>query len=177
MPKAWAFACLGGILLPYIAYLDEFGHIGPYISRSDPLHNDSPVFGLAGVVLPVSEARSFGTWFYQRKCELLDWEIKRAGKHPTVWEKKGAALYTARNIAKYPELRRFTNRFLNRINKSGGFIFYVGVEKMHSKIDSNLRHGVWSEVSSKIDGDTSCTNNIFSSFFRFDIGEFNVELF
>ena len=31
----------------YIAYLDEFGHVGPYISRSDPRHNDSPVFGFA----------------------------------------------------------------------------------------------------------------------------------
>lgn len=30
----------------YIAYLDEFGHIGPYISRLDKRHNDNPVFGL-----------------------------------------------------------------------------------------------------------------------------------
>jgi len=115
--------------LPYIAYLDEFGHIGPYISRCDPKHNDSPVFGLAGMVLPVSEVRAFGTWFYQRKCELLDWEIKRAGEHPAVWEKKGAALYTVQNVRKYTELRSFTNRFFNKINKTGGFIFYVGMNK------------------------------------------------
>ena len=38
--------------MTYFAYLDEFGHIGPYISRTDPRYNDSPVFGLAGFVLP-----------------------------------------------------------------------------------------------------------------------------
>ena len=36
--------------MTYFAYLDEFGHIGPYVSRQDLRHNDSPVFGLAGFV-------------------------------------------------------------------------------------------------------------------------------
>lgn len=112
--------------MTYIAYLDEFGHIGPYISRDDPKHNDSPVFGLAGFALPIHEVRGFGTWFYQRKCELLDWEIQRAAVHPATWEKKGSALYSVKNVTDYPELRRFTFRLLNKIQKSGGFIFYVG---------------------------------------------------
>ncbi len=115
--------------MPYIAYLDEFGHIGPYVSRNDPKHNDSPVFGLAGFTLPVTEARHFGTWFYQRKCQLLDYEIKRDGHHPATWEKKGAALYTVTNVSRYPELRQFTNRLLNKIRSCGGYIFYVGVKK------------------------------------------------
>ena len=87
------------------------------------------MFGLAGFVLPSEEVRSFGTWFFQRKCELLDFEIKRAGTHPARWEKKGASLYTATNVAQYPELRRFTNRLFNRVNASGGFVFYVGITK------------------------------------------------
>lgn len=45
----------------YIAYVDEFGHIGPYISRDHARHNDSPVFGLAGFVLPSSQVRGFGS--------------------------------------------------------------------------------------------------------------------
>jgi len=122
------FRVFGGSL-PYIVYLDEFGHIGPYISRTDPRHNDSPIFGLAGFALPVEKVRNFGTWFIQRKEELLGWEIERAGAHPATWEKKGAALYTLRNIRKYRELRTFTNRFLNKIRNCNGFIFYVGVEK------------------------------------------------
>ncbi|MCP1201079.1 DUF3800 domain-containing protein [Notoacmeibacter sp. MSK16QG-6] len=112
--------------MTYIAYLDEFGHIGPYISRDDPKHNDSPVFGLAGLVLPVEEVRNFATWFYQRKCDLLKFEIERDGIHPAIWEKKGSALYTVRNVETYRELRAFTNRLFNKITKLGGFAFYVG---------------------------------------------------
>lgn len=112
--------------MTYIAYLDEFGHIGPYISRTDPKHNDSPVFGLAGFVLPVEEVRGFGTWFFKRKCELLQFEIDRSGSHPATWEKKGSSLYTVQNITNYPELRKFTFRLFNKIQKSGGFLFYVG---------------------------------------------------
>ena len=123
--KARVFVFLGNCLT-YIAYLDEFGHIGPYIARNDPRHNDSPVFGLAGLVLPIGQVRNFGTWFYQRKCELLKFEIEQAKAHPAVWEKKGSALYTVRNVATYQELRRFTNRLFNKIETLGGFVFYVG---------------------------------------------------
>ena len=111
------------------AYLDEFGHIGPYISRADPRYKDSPVFGLAGFVLPAAEVRGFGTWFFQRKCELLKFEIERSGEHPAVWEKKGASLFTVNNVTQYRELRNFTNRLLNKIQRLGGFVFYVGIKK------------------------------------------------
>lgn len=120
------FRAFWGCGVTYIAYLDEFGHIGPYISRTDPKHNDSPVFGLAGFVLPIDEVRNFGTWFYKRKCELLSFEIDRSGSHPATWEKKGASLYTARNVEKYAELRKFTFRLFNKIDSLGGFVFYVG---------------------------------------------------
>lgn len=115
--------------MQYIVYLDEFGHIGPYFSRDHARHNDSPVFGLAGFAIPARNARGFGTWFFKRKKELLAWEINASGKHPAVWEKKGSALYTAKNVAKYKELRQFTFRFMNQISKQRGFVIYVGVEK------------------------------------------------
>ena len=115
--------------MTYFAYLDEFGHIGPYVSRADPRYKDSPVFGLAGFVLPAAEVRGFGTWFFQRKCELLDFEITRSGKHPALWEKKGASLFTVPNVTKYGELRVFTNRLFNKIETLGGFVFYVGIRK------------------------------------------------
>ena len=115
--------------MTYIAYLDEFGHVGPYVARSDTRHNDSPVFGLAGFVMPADEVRGFGTWFFQRKCELLDFEILRSGEHPAVWEKKGSSLYTVRNVERYPELRKTTNRLLNKIAALGGRVFYAGIRK------------------------------------------------
>jgi hypothetical protein len=119
-----------GAEITYIADLDEFGHIGPYVSRTDPRYNSSPVFGLAGIVLPVEEVRSFGTWFFQLKCNLLAWEIAQAGVHPATWEKKGSALYTEANVRKYQQLRHATNRLFNRIEKAEGFVFYVGIKKL-----------------------------------------------
>ena len=118
--------------MTYFAYLDEFGHVGPYVSRTDLRHNDSPVFGLAGFVLPVGEVRGFGTWFFQRKCQLLGPEIERSGKHPAQWEKKGSSLYTARNVQRYSEVRSVTYRMLNKIEGLGGFVFYVGMRKTTS---------------------------------------------
>ena len=93
--------------MTHFAYLDEFGHIGPFISRTDPKYKESPVFGLAGFVLPSEEVRGFGTWFFQRKRELLAFEIERSGRHPALWEKKGASLYTVTNVTRYAELRHF----------------------------------------------------------------------
>ncbi len=119
----------GGPSLAYFAYLDEFGHIGPYVSRQDPRHNDSPVFGLAGFVLPSEQVRGFGTWFFQRKCELLAFEIDRSELHPALWEKKGSSLYTVTNVTRYAELRKFTNRLFNKIAALDGFLFYVGIRK------------------------------------------------
>lgn len=141
--------------MTYIAYLDEFGHIGPYVSREDPKYNDSPVFGLAGFVLPSQEIRGFGTWFFQRKCELLSFEIKRSGKHAALWEKKGASLYTVNNIVKYPQLRRFTFRLFNKIQKLGGFVFYVGVKKSaepDAHRPNRLYARVFLEAIKRIDG-------------------------
>jgi len=34
-----------------------------------------------------------------------------------------------RNVLRYPELRHFTHRLFNKIERLGGFIFYVGIKK------------------------------------------------
>ena len=108
-----------------IAYFDGFGHIGPFVSRSGKRHNDHPVFGLAGIVIPLEQARSFATWFYQRKCQLLKWEIDNQPEHTATGEKKGSALCTHKNVSTYAELRQFTNRFLNKSKSVGGLCFML----------------------------------------------------
>ncbi len=123
----------------YFAYLDEFGHIGPYIARDDPKHNDSPVFGLGGFILPYDQVRGVSTWFYQLKRHLLAWEIEQSGQHPAAWEKKGSALYTTKNVTTYVEVRKATNRILLQIRKLGGHVFYVGVQKNRSVDEFNAR--------------------------------------
>lgn len=113
----------------YLAYVDEFGHIGPFVSRHHGKYNDSPVFGLGGFIIPFEHVRSFGTFFFKLKCSLLEWEIGQSGKKPFEWEKKGSSLFTTTNVKKYRGVRSAANRILNKINSCEGFVFYNGIEK------------------------------------------------
>jgi hypothetical protein len=122
-----------------IAYLDEFGHIGPFVHRAHPNHKTSPVFGLGGIVLPSGQVRRFATWFFQLKNRLLEYEIAQSETHPARWEKKGAALYTTANVLAYRELRSATNRIFNQIQVVGGHVFYVGVEKDRTPEQHNAK--------------------------------------
>lgn len=131
--------------MPFIAYLDEFGHIGPYLSYDHPQHNTHPAFGLGGIVLPFHRVRDFSTFFFKSKQRLLNWEIEKSNRHPAQWEKKGAALYTTKNVESYPELSRMTHRILNKIRSFGGFVFYVGYEKRRV-IESNDSYRRYSNV-------------------------------
>lgn len=119
----------------YIVFLDEFGHIGPFVSRSDPKFNQNPVFGVAGIILPHSEVRAFATWFYQNKNNLLNHEITRSGIHPATWEKKGADLFTTRNVEKFNEVRQTAFRMINRVYRGGGHLFFYGREKYQKPVD------------------------------------------
>ena len=112
----------------YFAYLDEFGHIGPYVARDDPAYNDSPVFGLGGMILPYSSVRQFSTWFYQLKCNMLAWEIGQSGQHPATWSSTISAPFTSMNVEQYRYFRTAANRVLYDIRASVGQVFYVCLE-------------------------------------------------
>jgi hypothetical protein len=116
----------------YVAYLDEFGHVGQYVSRNHPKYKTHPAFGFAGLMLPTTEIREFAIYFYKLKCQLLAWDL--ANENPKnlpayQWEKKGSQLYALRNVTKYEQLRRSTFRLLNHIEKTGGHVFYTGEHK------------------------------------------------
>lgn len=120
-----------------LAFLDEFGHNGPFISRSDPSHNTSPVFGLAGYVMPHARVRHFATFFYQLKSVMLEADLKKCGVHPATWEKKGSELINTRTIKKYPNIRTGIHRLLNELYKCDGRIVYYGRQKYQAPKDSN----------------------------------------
>lgn len=113
----------------HLAFLDEFGHCGPYVARNDKSYNQSPVFGLAGYVIPHHEARNFATFFLKLKSTMLAADLAKVKKHPATWEKKGNALITSGNIRKYAHIREGLARFLNELYKRGGRIFWYGREK------------------------------------------------
>ncbi len=120
-----------------IGFFDEFGHSGPFISRKHQQHSHSPVFGLAGLILPHSEVRPFATNFLQLKENLFRYELQKNGRHPATWEKKGSDLITSRNMKKYRHLREGIARLIRKIDSSGGRIIYYGRLKYMKPEDSN----------------------------------------
>lgn len=121
---------VGFLVSMIFAYLDEFGHNGPYVSRDHKRYNTSPVFGLAGFLMPEARVRSFGTCFLQLKQAYLAQDPTRKNKPFHEWEKKGTNLFTAKSITKYPQLRECMFRTINEIESRGGKIIYQGREKI-----------------------------------------------
>lgn len=108
-----------------VAYLDEFGHVGPYISPEHKKFFHHPLFGYAGIVLPEQSVRAFGARFEHRKARMFRHDIIRDGKHPRRWEKKGSELYTSGAQLRYPERNlqiADLGTYLSRLN--GKFFFY-----------------------------------------------------
>lgn len=113
-----------------IAYLDEFGHVGPYISPEHNKYNVHPVFGYGGFVIPEVEVRQFGGFFEHIKENLLRPEIEASGKHARQWEKKGSSLLTSKNYRRYrQELSPALERLSRRLISSHGQLFFFGQEK------------------------------------------------
>jgi hypothetical protein len=113
----------------YFVYLDEFGHIGPYVGRTNPKFNESPVFGLAGMILPEDAVRPFATYFLKQKEGIFQNEIELSGKISAKWEKKGTSFIRTKPLSTYVELRRTLHRVIKKIDGMGGSIFYYGREK------------------------------------------------
>ncbi len=130
------------------AYLDEFGHQGPFVARTDPRFNESPVFGMAGIILPGCAVRPFATRFLQLKEKLLAEDIAKANKMAAKWEKKGTDLFRPRAIQRYPSIREGGFRLLNYVQSCGGKVFFYGREKIKGATDVNS-NGLYTTVLSK----------------------------
>lgn len=128
-------------------FLDEFGHNGPYHSRNHPQHNTSPVFGLAGYLMPARAIRGFGTYFLKQKQNMLREEIAKSGKQGYEWEKKGTNFFTANSIRKYPNIRAGMFRMLNEVRARDGKVFYYGREKIRDRDDLNA-NGLYKTILS-----------------------------
>jgi hypothetical protein len=118
-------------------YLDEFGHIGPFMGRTAARYNESPVFGLAGIILPGDAIRPFATKFLKLKEYIFKPEIQKAGVLASHWEKHGSTIFTAKQVAKYPHFRSTGFRLLNYVRDMGGKVFYYGREKISGTTSVN----------------------------------------
>ncbi|ACZ23234.1 hypothetical protein Sked_33390 [Sanguibacter keddieii DSM 10542] len=116
-----------------IAYLDEFGHIGPYIEDGHKKFGHHPVFGYAGFVLPANNARRLGSAFKKVKTSLFRTEIESSAT-PAQWERKGSEYFSTGSIQKYPgQVRAFTG-LVRQLKALGGQIFYYGDEKQRGTL-------------------------------------------
>lgn len=111
-----------------LAYIDEIGETGAFVSKTDRRFNTSPAFGYAGFVVPAGEARRFGAWFAEEKRRVYATEIELSD-HPAQWEKKGSAIFRRVTLKNYPQQIRVFNALVRRLRSVGGSLFYYVDEK------------------------------------------------
>lgn len=116
-----------------IAYLDEIGETGAFVSKEHDRFNTSPAFGYAGFVIPDGRAREFGALFTSKKRQLFSRQIaeieaKEQGSEST-WEMKGSDYFHKFSHQKNPERIRVFNGLIRDLLRSGGNVFYYADEK------------------------------------------------
>jgi len=135
-----------------VAYLDEFGHVGPYMSTTHRKFCHHPVFGYAGIVIPAENVRAFGAKFERVKERQFRSEIVASGDHPRRWEKKGSEIFTTGAFERYPQRVDFIADLADYLTKLGGRLFFygevkpIGTEKMTGESASARTTQVLTEV-------------------------------
>lgn len=129
----------------YFFYLDEFGHIGPFVKKKDPQYYANPVFGLGGFGIPATKVRIFSKTFYELKVKALQRDIDKSKLKPGQFEKKGSELFRTKNIAKYSNIRGLINSIFNLIDSNDGIVFYNGLVKSSDPEHHNSK-GVYINV-------------------------------
>lgn len=111
-----------------LAYIDEIGETGAFVSRDHPRFNTSPAFGYAGFIIPEANARRFGALFTTDKHALFRTEMEGA-EHPGRWEKKGASIFRPETYRAYPHQLRVFDGLVKQVRNLGGHLFYYADEK------------------------------------------------
>ena len=122
-----------------IAYIDEVGEAGPFVSKNHPKCNTSPVFGYAGFIVPEEHVHALSrdvALTKQRFYSLLcgDKQEEREQYTPT-WERKGAELLSKHAMGRAGRREVIALRaLLSRISGTyGGKLFYFVREKPKNK--------------------------------------------
>lgn len=111
-----------------LAYIDEIGETGAFVSRDHHRFNTSPAFGYAGFIIPAGNARAFGGVF-QREKQTLYRSLIEAAPHPGRWERKGAAVFRADTPSRFPAQLRVFDSLVRCARGLGGSLFYYADEK------------------------------------------------
>ena len=111
-----------------LAYIDEIGETGAFVSRDHNRYKTSPAFGYAGFIIPEHKARYFGALFQAAKGELFKKELAEA-EHSGRWEKKGSDVFRPDTRSRYPAQLRVFSSLVSEVVKGGGSLFYYADQK------------------------------------------------
>lgn len=111
-----------------LAYIDEIGETGAFVSRGHARFGTSPAFGYAGFVIPEHAARTFGASMQRGKASLYATQIA-AASHPGRWEKKGADVFRPDTPTRFPAQLRVFSSLVREVRQHGGHLFYYANEK------------------------------------------------
>lgn len=127
-----------------LAYIDEIGETGAFVSKSDQRYKTSPAFGYAGFLVPEHRARQFAQRFDREKRTMFAPEVATA-EHAGRWEKKGSEIFHSYTAKNYPDqIRVFNGLTRLLIERFGGVLFYYADEKpigtpKQTKLDKDAR--------------------------------------
>lgn len=126
-----------------LAYIDEIGEPGAFISPTHHRFNTSPAFGYAGFIIPANKARVFGSAFTAEKKTRFAKELSNT-ENPGRWEAKGAELFRPPTPEERPENLRIFGYLVERMSEFGGSLFYYANEKpigtpKQTRLDPEIR--------------------------------------
>jgi hypothetical protein len=111
-----------------LAYIDELGEPGAFVSQNHERFKTSPAFGYAGFIIPEAHARRFGGEFASEKRRLFKTELAKA-PNPGRWEAKGSDMFRPKTPDTYLQYIRVFNGLVRRVRAMGGALFYYADEK------------------------------------------------
>lgn len=110
-----------------LAYIDEIGEPGAFVSQDHPRYKTSPGFGYAGFVIPEEHVREFGAIFTSQKRNRF--AGKAQGQDIKYLEVKGSELFRVDTPSKNPEHLRIFCSLVEKLKSFGGRLFYYVDEK------------------------------------------------
>lgn len=113
-----------------IAYIDEVGEPGAFVSYDHAKFKTSPVFGYAGFVIPEEGVHDFSRQVMQTKRDFFSFLHPSENYTPT-WERKGAELFQKGAMERTKGRREILalRDLLEKLPAVGGSLFYFVREK------------------------------------------------
>ena len=112
----------------HLAYIDEIGETGAFISHDHPKFNTTPAFGYAGFIIPAETSRAFGQIFARERNQRFAAKLAET-KAPGRWEVKGADMFRPSTPRDRPENIRIFGGLIQALSAHGGQLFYYADEK------------------------------------------------